>query len=195
MKYASKSGKFKNTSVNVYPYSPIPSPGLIITIQLHISSGFSFTLGLCCWSRTWASGDNNHDSPCCSGNCSGNRFCGQKVKSEPRLPELGYQSCHLLSVGVGWGTRGRTGSWVEGLLNCVCFSLSPAIQGRYVIEFYQNVRLDELVFRQIPELRLIREQACREAAWIPHAVSENDLVKICPLPIQTRGPRKGYVLK
>ena len=52
----------------------------------------------------------------------------------------------------------------KGLLNYVCFFPGRTVQGQYAAEFDQNLRLHDPVFLQIPELRLIREQACREGA-------------------------------
>lgn len=65
----------------------------------------------------------------------------------------------------------------------VSLLVEETVQGQCAAEFDQNLRLHDPVFLQIPELRLIREQACREAACITPAVFKNDMEKPCPLPI------------
>lgn len=113
------------------------------------------------------------------------------MKSEPRLPELGNLSCCLLSV-CGMGCVGQDREVREmGLLNYVCFFPGRTVQGQYAAEFDQNLRLHDPVFLQIPELRLIREQACREGACITPAVFKNDVEKLCPLPIWAMWSKKG----
>ena len=119
------------------------------------------------------------------------------MKSEPRLPELEKQSCWLL-CGWGWGHgvpwAGQGGREKE-LLNHVCFPPGSAVQGQYFAEFDQNLRLHDPVFLQVPELRLIREQACGEAAHNTHTVFKTDMAKLCPLPVWTMCSKKGLLIE
>lgn len=136
MKYTSKSGKFKNTSVNVYLYRSVQSPGLIITKWLCVFSGSSLTLGLCSHGHLENAATTHHATR--TGNCRPICFCDRK--SEPSIPEWGCQSCRWLSVGMGWGTLAERGAG-EGLLHYICFSPNTAVHGGYVTEFDQNLRL------------------------------------------------------
>lgn len=83
----------------------------------------------------------------------------------------------------------------KGLLYHVSFFPGPAVQGRCFAEFDQNLRLYNPVFLQVPELRLIREQACGEAAHNTHAVFKNDMTKLCPLPIWAMWSKKGMLIE
>ena len=65
--------------------------------------------------------------------------------------------CVCVCNGVCWVGQG---GGEKRLLNHVCFSPGTAVQGQYFAEFDQKLRLHDPIFLQIPELRLIREQAC-----------------------------------